>query len=315
MGNTVGGIVVVTGATGRQGGATARRLLAAGRPVRVLVRDPSAPAAVALARAGAEPVRADFDVPASLPPALEGAAALFAVPPVSYGPGGGDVDREVVRGRALADAAVSAGVGHTVFTGVASTPHDLPVFAGKRRLEEYFRARLPLVTVLRPARFMTNYLRPSLPGLEGIVDGVHRHVFPPDEPVQIVAPEDIAEFAALAFDRPERFGGRVLELAGDDPTPAEAAAAIGDAIGVGVRYERLSRDEAAALHPEIADVHGWWASGQRWRADIEVLRVVHPGLRTLDGWLAESGAAALRTAISGVSGASGASGGAVSTGG
>jgi hypothetical protein len=35
-------------------------------------------------------------------------------------------------------------------------------------------------------------------------------------------------------------------------------------------------------------------AGDRWHADIEALRVIHPGLRTLADWLTESGAAAIR---------------------
>ncbi|MGW7527265.1 hypothetical protein [Streptomyces sp. NPDC054783] len=49
------------------------------------------------------------------------------------------------------------------------------------------------------------------------MEDAHRHIVPPDEPVQMIAPEDIAEFAALAFDQPGRFAGRTLELADADP--------------------------------------------------------------------------------------------------
>ncbi|MFJ6623272.1 NmrA family NAD(P)-binding protein [Kitasatospora sp. NPDC091335] len=297
---TVRGPVAVTGATGKQGGATARRLLAGGVPVRALVRDASAPAAAALARAGAELAVADLDEPSGLGPALAGATGLFAVPPVAYGPTGSDPDLEFARGRVLADAAVAAGVRHVVFTGVASTPGETFAVPGKRRVERYLRERVPLVTVLRPVRFMTNYLGVPGLGFEGFVDGVHRHVFPPDEPVQIIALEDIAEFAALAFEQPDRFAGRTLELAGDAPTPAEAVAAIGAATGTALRYEQLTHDEATALSPEVAEVRREWIAGRRWHADIEALRVVHPGLRTLADWLSEGGAAALRDRLSGV---------------
>lgn len=291
------GPIAVTGATGNQGGATARRLLAGEWRVRALVRDVTAPTAVALADAGAELTRADLDEPASLEPALAGAAGLFAVPPVAYGPGGTDAELEYARGRALADAAVAAKVRHVVFTSVASTSGKAFAVPGKRRVEQYLRERIPVVTVLRPVRFMTNYLASSGFGLDGFVDGVHRHLFPPDEPVQIIALEDIAEFAALAFAQPDRFAGRTLELAGDQPTPLEALAAISAATGVEVRYEQLTHEQAAALNPEIAEIRRRWADGERWRADIEALRVIHPGLRTLTDWLAESGAAALRARL------------------
>ncbi|MFJ3777180.1 NmrA/HSCARG family protein [Streptomyces sp. NPDC090075] len=287
-------LVLVTGATGRQGGATARRLLAAGRPVRALVRDTTAPAAKALETAGAELVRGDFDDPPSLPAALEGAAALFAVPPVVFGPAGSDAEREFARGRALIDAAAAVGVEHVVFTGVASTPGRPGGSEGKKRIEDHLRARIRSVTVLRPVRFMSNYLGSTTIGLDGIVHGVHRHIFPPDEPVQMIAVEDIAEFAALAFEQPDRFAGRSLELAGDAPTPAEAVAAISEATRAAVRYEQITHAEAAALNPEIAQVRKRWAAGSRWHADIEALRIIHPGLRTFADWLAQSGATQLR---------------------
>ncbi|AKH86831.1 NmrA family transcriptional regulator [Streptomyces sp. CNQ-509] len=229
-----------------------------------------------------------------MPAALEGAAALFAVPPVAFGPDGSGVEQEFARGRALIDAATAVGVEHVVFTGIASTPGRLGGSEGKKRIEDYLRERIRSVTVLRPVRFMSNYLAAPPVGVDGIVHGVHRHIFPPDEPVQIIAVEDIAEFASLAFDRPDRFAGRTLELAGDAPTPAEAVAAISEATGTAVRYEQITHAEAVALNPEIAQVRERWAAGSRWHADIEALRVIHPGLRTLADWLAESGTALLR---------------------
>ncbi|MFE2107476.1 NmrA family NAD(P)-binding protein [Kitasatospora sp. NPDC059463] len=291
--------IAVTGATGKQGGATARRLLAGGRRVRALVRDTTTPAAAALAAAGAELAVADFDDPASLEPALAGATALFAVPPVAYGPTNSGPELEFTRGRALADAAAAAGIRQVVFTGVASTTGRAFAAPGKRRTEQYLHDWFPLVTVLRPVRFMTNYLGTNGIGLDGIVDGVHRHLFTPDAPLQVIALEDIAEFAALAFEQPERFAGRTLELAGDDLTPVEAAAAISAATGTTVRYEQVTHDQAAALNPEFAEVRQQWDDGHRWRADIEALRVIHPGLRTLADWLAQGGAAAIRAQVLG----------------
>jgi len=286
--------ILVTGATGKQGGATARRLLADGRPVRALVRDPAAPAAAELAAAGAELVRGDFDDPASLPPALDGVGAVFGIPPVAIGPRGPEAGAEVTRGRALIDAAAAAGIEQIVFSTVASasvTSTGPTGSAGKALIEQYLRDHITRPTVLRPVRFMTNYLSVGVMGIDGIAGGVNRHLFPPHEPMQVIALEDVAEFAALAFADPARFAGRTLELAGDEPTPVEAAAAISAASGIPVRYEQLTDVEAAAISPDIAEIRKRWQAGDRWHADIEALRVIHPGLRTLTDWLAESGAA------------------------
>jgi uncharacterized protein YbjT (DUF2867 family) len=239
-------------------------------------------------------VRGDLDDPAGLRPALDGVAAVFAVPPAIFGPTGRGAEVEAARGRALVDAAVAAGVRQVVLTTIASTSAPLPGSEGKPLVERYLRDHVEQPTVLRPVRFTTNYLAPRLTGIDGISAGVHRHLFPPHEPVQVIAPEDIAEFAALAFADPDRFAGRTLELAGDQRTPVEAAAMITEATGVPVRYEQLTDAEATAVSPLVAETMRRWRAGDRWHADIEALRVIHPGLRTFADWLAESGAAALR---------------------
>jgi uncharacterized protein YbjT (DUF2867 family) len=285
---TVSTTVLVTGATGKQGGAVARRLLAEGRPVRVLVRNESTASAAALAAAGAELAQGDFDDPASLPPALKDVAAVFAMPPTAISPAGPDTELEVTRGLALIDATAAAGVEQVVFSTVASGS------AAKVRIERHLFDTIALPTVLRPVRFMTNYIGAGALGVDGISGGVHRHLFPPHEPMQVVALEDIADLTALALAAPERFAGRTLELAGDQPTPVEAVAAISAATGIPVRYEQITDDEAEALGPVIAQTRKRWQAGHRWHADIEALRVIHPRLRTFTDWLDESGAAAIR---------------------
>jgi uncharacterized protein YbjT (DUF2867 family) len=246
---------------------------------------------------GAQLIRGDFDDPASLPPALDGADAVFGVPPVAFGPSGPETDLEAARGRALIDAAAAAGIRHVVYSTVASTSAGAAGSAGKALIEQYLRDHIVLTTVLRPVRFMSNYVSTGVFGIDGISNGVHRHLFPPQEPMQIIALEDIAEFAALAFADPARFAGRTLELAGDQPTPVEAAAAISEATGLPVRYEQFTDSEIGAISPGILDTKKRWEAGHRWHADIEALRVIHPGLRTLTDWLTESGAAAIRAGL------------------
>ncbi len=107
--------ILVTGATGRQGGAVARRLLARGFAARVMTRDPGCGAARALAGQGAELARGDFDNEASLTRALAGADGVFAMQ-TPYEAG---IDREVAHGTLLADVARRAGVKQIVYSSVA----------------------------------------------------------------------------------------------------------------------------------------------------------------------------------------------------
>ncbi|MEV0292980.1 NmrA family NAD(P)-binding protein [Nocardia sp. NPDC050710] len=289
--------ILVTGATGTQGGATARHLLHAGVPVRALVRDTAAPAARALSDAGAELVAGDFDTPQTLDAAVAGARGVFLIPPATFGPQGWNSELEADRGVAVIRAAERADVEQIVFTGVASLGKDATWgMAGKRLIEDAVAASGLRYTLLRPARFFENYLLRGSP-MDGIIDGVHQHLFPADRPLQSVAVADIAAFAALAFADPDRFHGRTLELASDSGTPVDAAAAVGRAIGQPVRYREISEAEADALGAQIGNTWRLIRETGGWQADIPALREIHPGLRTLDTWLAESGADRIRELI------------------
>ncbi|MFI9510002.1 NmrA/HSCARG family protein [Nocardia sp. NPDC052566] len=285
--------ILVTGATGKQGGATARKLLADGLPVRALVRDPQAPAARALAEAGAELVTGDFTAPETLPAALTGVRAVFLVTAASYGPQGWDVEQEAAGGIAVVDAARHVGVDHIVFTSIASLSDDARWGAvGKKRTEAAVIASGAHYTILRPVRFMENYLmRDAM--VDGIADGVHRHLFPADRPLQMIALADIAEFAALAFADPARFHGQIIELAGDAITPVDAAALISRTTGHQVRYQEMTEAEATALGAEIASIWRLVRETGGWHADLPALRAIHPAMQTLESWLTTTGSAQL----------------------
>ncbi|MEV0060131.1 NmrA family NAD(P)-binding protein [Nocardia sp. NPDC050718] len=290
--------VLITGATGKQGGATARKLLADGHPVRALVRDPAAPAARALAAAGAELAVGDFDDPPTLRAAATGVRSVFLVPPADYGPDGWDAGDEGRRGAAMVDAARAAGADQIVFTGVATLGSaESWGQEGKRRIEDAVAASGLRYTVLRPVRFMENYLIQGLP-VDGIrAGGEHRHLFPADRPLQMIALADIAEFAALAFADPAGWHGRTLELAGEAVSPVAAAAAIAEAIGRPVHYREIAESEAEAIGPQLGNTWRLIRETGGWHADLPALRLLHPGLTTLREWLATGGAARILTTI------------------
>ncbi|WP_067574803.1 NmrA family NAD(P)-binding protein [Nocardia acidivorans] len=295
-----GELVLVTGATGKQGGATARRLLAAGRPVRALVRNPESAAAQALAAAGAELAVGDFDAPETLGGVMTGASAVFLVPPAAFGPDGWDVELEARRGEDLVRAARAAGVDHLVFTGIASLDREDDEWGavGKRRIEEAVRSSGLRWTILRPVRFMENYLIQGFP-VDGIREGVHRHLFPAEVPIQMIAVDDVAAFAELALTDPARFHGQILELAGDERTMAAAAAVISEITGHTVTYQELPEEFAAGMGAEVLNVFRLTRSGRNWHADITALREIHPALRTFETWLTETGAAQLKPILAG----------------
>jgi uncharacterized protein YbjT (DUF2867 family) len=289
--------ILVTGGTGKQGGATARRLLADGIPVRTLVRDPEASAARSLALAGAELVVADFDTPSTLDAAVAGTRGIFLVPPAAFGPNGWDVDLEAARGIAVVDAAKRANVEQIVFTSIASMSDDSSWGAGgKQRIEDAIAASGLRYTVLRPVRFMENYLMRTSP-VDGIIDGVHKHLFPADQPLQVVALDDIAAFAALAFADADRFHGHTIELASDAVPPSKAVALISETTGHQISYRELTEPDADALGQQIGDTWRLLRETGGWRADIAKLRNIYPELTTFESWLAATGATQIKALL------------------
>ncbi|QIS14618.1 NmrA/HSCARG family protein [Nocardia arthritidis] len=290
--------ILITGATGKQGNATARKLRADGVPVRALVRDPDAPSARELAGLGAELVVGDFDAPDTLTPAVAGTRAVFLVPPAAFGPSGWDSELEAARGIAMVDAAVRAGVEQIVFTGIAQLRDDSWGTYGKDKIENAVAASGLRYTLLRPVRFMENYLNAATLTLDGIrADGVHRHLFPADQPLQMIAVADIAELAALIFADPARFHGRTLELAGDAPTPVAAAELITAATGHKITYQEITAAEADAIGKQIGNTWRLTHEHGGWQADIQALREILPGLQSLESWLAATGTARIKALL------------------
>ena len=138
--------VVVTGSTGKQGGAVARGLLARDHKVRAVTRDTNSNEAKLLANAGATLVTASLEDTAAIRKALEGATSLFAVTT----PFGG-TDAEIRQGIAAADAAKEAGV-HLVFTSVGSANRQtgVPHFDSKYEVEKHITKVGVHATILAP---------------------------------------------------------------------------------------------------------------------------------------------------------------------
>ncbi|MFJ9445394.1 NmrA/HSCARG family protein [Kitasatospora sp. NPDC101235] len=276
--------VAVTGVTGAQGGVTARALLRAGRPVRALTREPDSPAAAELAALGAEVVHADFDDPASLVAALDGAGALFAMST----PFGTDLDTEVRQGTALLDAARLVGsVRHVVFTSAANADRStgIPHFDSKHRIERHLAGLGLPWTVLGPAAFMENYANDWT--LKSLREGVFHLPMPPGVPLPMIAADTIGAFAAHVLARPEAYAGRRIDIASQWRTGEEIAAAISAASGRPIRFAEVPLSVAAGYSEDLATMFRYF---QEPGLDIDTaaLHAEHPDIdwQPLETWAA-----------------------------
>jgi uncharacterized protein YbjT (DUF2867 family) len=286
------GPVLVIGATGQQGGATTRHLLERDRMVRALVRDPASPAAVALGRAGADLVVGNLDDPASLRTAMEGAHGVFLVLTMMVGPriSPEGVVAEERRGQAVADLARESGIEHLVYSSLngASARSGIPYYESKARIEEHIHALGLPATILRPVSFMDNfatYNRPVLHDGELVVNLAVR----PELPMQMISVRDIGAFAAIAFDRPDQYLGRTVEIAGDVLTPPQIAETFGRACGLPARFRQTPIEQIRSFDVQLAQMFTFFNEHSSELADLPALRAEHPGLMRLETWLCETG--------------------------
>jgi len=247
--------ILVTGATGQQGGATARELLAAGHKVYAMTRNPQGDAAQALAAAGATVVQADLGDEASLRGALEGMWGVFAVQ------NGWDVgiEGEEEQGKLLARLAQEAGVQHFVYASVGSADKDtgIPHFDNKYRVEQAVREQgFPSYVILRPAFFMDNLASPWYK--PAIDDGAFGISMKADTKLQMIAVQDIGAYGRVAFERHEELNGRAIDIAGDSLTPVEAAAVLSAATGREIAHFEVPIEQVRAFSDDFALMLEWF---------------------------------------------------------
>ncbi|NYH55663.1 uncharacterized protein YbjT (DUF2867 family) [Nocardiopsis arvandica] len=278
--------VLVLGATGLQGGATARELLGRGHRVRVLTRTPESEAAKRLAAAGADVVRGDLDDTSSIIGAMTGVDGVFSVQTFMTSSG---VDGEIRQGRAVARAALETGVGHVVYSSVggAERRSGIPHFESKWTIERFLRSLDVPTTVVRPTFFMDNFVQNGPRPAEG--GKVVSLALRPSTRVQLIATQDIGVFAADAFEHPEGYLGTSVELAGDELTAAQIAQVFERVTGEPTRFEELSTDAVAAdPHiPHSSDIALMfeWFQESGYRADVSALRARRPSMLTFGEFL------------------------------
>jgi uncharacterized protein YbjT (DUF2867 family) len=273
--------VAVIGATGQQGGATARALIEAGVAVRAVVRDPKTPPAQQLASAGAELTVADLEDPATLSRAFDGAARVFAMTTMQAGRG---TAGETADGIAIADAAKAAGIEHLVYSSVGGAERHtgIPHFESKRRVEEHIESIGLSATFVRPTFFYENLLRQP-PDSDGdtivvhlpLVDGV---------PLQMVAVDDIGKVAAAALIDPSRVPSGAVEIAGDELTGTQIAEAFGAQAGQPGRFDALPID--AIGDDDQRAMFSWFTKLPAYQADRALTAELDPTVQTLAQWLA-----------------------------
>jgi uncharacterized protein YbjT (DUF2867 family) len=273
--------ILVTGATGRQGGAVARHLLDDGFPVRILARDPGKAAAIELQSRGAEVFKGDMEDPASLQPAVAGAYGVFSVQ--NYWEKGVGKDGEIRQARHLADAAKAAGVRHFVQASAANVDSapGLEHFECKWEIEQYIdQIGLPR-TFLGEVFYMENFLDPKAGGL---MFPVLSGSLAPSTRLHLLSVEDIGAITTVVFQNPDEYIGRKIDIAGDRLSVAEMKET----------YERVTGKRAKRwsvpsfiVKLGLAEMHRqmMWNNTAGWHFGLEEARSIVPEMTNFEAFL------------------------------
>jgi len=260
--------VVITGSTGKQGGAVARGLLERGHKVRAVTRDPSSSQAKSLASAGATLVAASLEDTAAIMKALEGATSLFAMTTPS-----GGTDAETRQGVAAADAAKAAGV-HLVFTSVGSANQQtgIPHFDSKFEVEKHIAKVGVGATILAPVAFMENLYFIK----EQLAKGIYASALPPTRALPQVAVPDIGAVAVRVLEESARFTGKRFDLAGDELTGNDAMSILSRVTGRNFTYYQVPLDVVRQRMGEDAVKMYEWFDRVGFAVDRAALRREFP---------------------------------------
>jgi uncharacterized protein YbjT (DUF2867 family) len=279
--------VLVTGATGRQGGAVIRHMLPKGWKLRALTRNPEGREARALARQGVEVVQGDLEDTDSIACAALGVYGIYSVQDF-WAVG---AKREVQQGRNVANAAKKAGIKHFVYSSVggAERKTTIPHWESKWEVENHIRQLELPATVIRPVSFMETYYIDQVE--IGILKGKLADPIRGDKPYQTIATDDIGAFVALAFERPSEFIGKALEIAGSELTNVEAAKVFSQVLGKPVKFQRIPLPVVRLLLGKEFHAMFRWFNEAGYQADIPALRQAYPEihLHTLEEWLRMEG--------------------------
>ncbi|MEM8533643.1 MAG: NmrA/HSCARG family protein, partial [Chloroflexota bacterium] len=214
--------ILVTGATGKQGGAVARHLLKADFQVKVITRHKRSEKAQALQRQGAELIEADLTDKNSLEQAMQKVDGVFSVQ--NFWAEGGGFEGEIQQGKNLADVAKQAGVSHYVQSTMAEADsfYGVEHFQSKQAIEQYIdQIGLPR-TFIGTVYFMDNLLDPQMGGAMSfpVLSGSLKR----DTRFQMMAVDDIGGIVSTVFQQPDRFIGQRINVAGDCLTVSQMKA-------------------------------------------------------------------------------------------
>jgi uncharacterized protein YbjT (DUF2867 family) len=264
--------ILVTGATGQQGGSLARLLLQKKHKVHALTRNTQSTAAQDLRNRGAKILKGDLDDSDSLKRAVKDVQSIFLMgTPFEDGTEG-----EIRRGKLMADIAKENNIDHIVYSSVANADKNtgIPHFESKYKVEQHIKNLGIPYTIIGPAFFMENLLGP------GLEQGQLALPLSPSTILQQSALENIAEFTALVLERRKPFLGKRIDIASDEVTGEQAAKILSNELGQRIRYVPVPLEQVYQANQDMARMYDWYEN-RGTDIDISTLHQEYPEVNWL----------------------------------
>ena len=276
------GIIFVTGATGKQGGAVAGKLADLGFTVKALCRQPDSVNAQNLRKQNMEIVQGDLNDISSFEGHLKKAYGVFSVQTFEHG-----IEKEIKQGTALATLAKKFDVRHFLYSSVALADANtgIPHFESKFQIENHIKNIGLPYTILRPASFYENFLLPQVRSriLKGkLVSPLNRNTVQP-----YIAVEDIGKIGAEIFHSPEKYIGRTITVATAQMEMQAVASVFSEVLGKEMKYEKLPSIIAwLAMSKDLRKMFKW-VNENHFHLDeaVDSTRKEFADLLTLRGWI------------------------------
>jgi uncharacterized protein YbjT (DUF2867 family) len=271
--------ILVTGATGHQGGAVAKLLLDHGHQVRAVTRNPDSPAAIALSARGAEVVVGDLTDRPAMEAAARGVNAVFSMgTPFQVGPAG-----ETKQGVTVADAAKAAGA-FLVYSSVGNADQKtgVPHFDSKYEVEKHIRRIGADATVVAPVAFMENLAY----GAAQLKQGIFGSALTPGRRLAQISVRDIAAVAVTVLENPARYKGRRFEIGADEVNGEEVVRILSAVAGRPFKYFQLPLDVIRKTMGEDGALMYEWFEKVGYTVDRAMLAREFPDVRwtSFEAW-------------------------------
>jgi uncharacterized protein YbjT (DUF2867 family) len=270
--------ILVTGATGQQGGSLARILLQKKHKVYALTRSTQSPAAQHLKNKGAILVQGNLDDSDFLKRAIKDVDSIFLMgTPFEDGP-----EAETRRGKRVVDIAQEEKIEHLVYSSVANADKNtgIPHFESKHKIEQHIKSIKIPYTIIGPTFFMENLLGP------GLQQGQLALPLSSSTILQQSALENIAEFSALVLERRKPFLGRRIDITSDEITGERAAKILSNELGYTIRYVQIPFETVRESNEDMARMYEWYEKVGTG-IDIPNLHQKYPEVnwRTFNDWV------------------------------